>query len=167
MSYSPVTVPPASYLEDIGFAMGRIATGVYIVTAVESQSHKVGMLASWVMQTGFEPPSVAIAVAPDRELFKAIEASGRFTVNVLPENANHLMKAFSHYKPDQFDQVAYQETGCGVILNDAVSAFHCKLHEVAGESLDHRVLIGIVDGGQVLNPNAKPYVHLRKTGFSY
>ncbi|MEB3287191.1 MAG: flavin reductase family protein [Vampirovibrionales bacterium] len=167
MSQATINVPPASYLEDIGLAMGRIATGVYIVTAVDPSGAKVGMLASWVMQTGFEPPSVAVAVAPERELYKAIKASGRFTVNVLAEHAYTLMKAFSHYSPDQFDKVPYQDTGCGILLNDAVSAFHCRLIEEAGETLDHRVLLGVVEGGKVLNPNTHPYIHLRKTGFSY
>lgn len=163
---STPTVPPASYLEDIGLAMGRIASGVYIMTALNHKKEKLGMMASWVMQAGFDPPVISVAIHPDRDIYKAIQETGRFTLNVVGTDSNALMKAFAKYSPDQFDQVAYQETAYGVILNDAVSTMQCKLLSVA-PAADHHLLIAEVVGGMPLNPNLAPFVHIRKSGFHY
>src|SRR5687768_10430199 len=99
--------------ENIGAAIGRIASGVYIITA-KNNEHKAGMLASWVMQAGFEPPSITVAVHPDRELYKIIEETGRFTVNVISNANMDLMKTFAKFSPNQFDEVECKETECGI-----------------------------------------------------
>ena len=50
--------------ENIGAAIGRIPSGVFVITAKNSSGEKIGMLGSWVAQAGFEPPCVSVAVAP-------------------------------------------------------------------------------------------------------
>ena len=43
------------------------------------------MLASWVQQTSFQPPTVTIAVSKDRPIAGLIRSSGRYAISVIPE----------------------------------------------------------------------------------
>ena len=49
--------------------MGRLSTGLYVVTAAHDNA-KSAMVASWVQQASFKPLGLTIAIAKDR----AIEA---------------------------------------------------------------------------------------------
>lgn len=151
--------------EAIGAAIGRIPSGVYIITAKRGQQ-KIGMMGSWVAQAGFEPPCVSVAVSPDREVYSAIEESGCFSVNVLSNENMNLMKAFSRYSPDQFDGIAFSETEHGIVLDECVAVLHCRLKGKFDGS-DHHLLIGEVVDGAYLNHELAPMVHLRKSGFNY
>ncbi len=151
--------------ETIGEAIGRIASGVYIITA-EAGEEKAGMLASWVMQTGFEPPTISAVIHPDRELYKLIEKTGRFTVNVISKENGNLMKVFSKYSPDQFEQVESVSTYCGIQLKAAIASMDCVVKERVHVT-DHVLFVAEVVSGIMLNTNLAPMTHLRKSGFTY
>ena len=151
----------------IGAAIGKIPSGCHIVTAKSKDGSKqVGMLASWVTQAGFEPPMITIAVHPERELYQVIEETGRFSVNVMSKENLGLMKVFAKYSPGQFEQVPCCETGYGFTLNDTIAVIQCEL---AGElkNGDHYVLLGKVVNSEMQNPDAEPFVHIRKSAFNY
>lgn len=149
----------------IGAAIGRIPSGVFIITAKRGEQ-KIGMMGSWVAQAGFEPPCISVAVHPDREIYSAIMESGAFSVNVLSNENMNLMKAFSRYSPDQFNEIEHEETEYGIALKDAVAVIHCKLKGKC-DITEHHLLIGEVLDGAYLNHEAAPMVHLRKSGFNY
>lgn len=151
--------------ESIGAAIGRIPSGVFIITAKNGEQ-KIGMMGSWVTQAGFEPPCISVAIHPEREIYAAIENSGRFTVNVLSNENMNLMKAFSRYSPEQFNEVAHTETEHGIALNDAVAVLHCRLKS-KHEAADHHLFIGEVVDGAHLDHENTPMIHLRKSGFNY
>ena len=54
--------------ESIAPVLGRVASGIYILT-IRNQDQETGMLASWVLQAGFEPPMVTVAVKKGRYVF--------------------------------------------------------------------------------------------------
>lgn len=151
--------------EGIGAAIGRIPSGVFVVTARRG-GEKIGMLGSWVMQAGFEPPSISVAVHPERELYAAIEESQAFSVNVLSNENMNLMKAFSRYSPDQFNEVEFTESEQGIVLNDAVAVLHCRLNNKLAAA-DHHLFIGEVVDGAHMDHEQAPMIHLRKSGFNY
>ncbi len=151
--------------EIIGQAIGRIASGVYILTA-EDGNTKAGMLASWVMQTGFEPPTISAALHPDREVYQIIEKTGRFTLNVISKENHGLMKAFSKYSPEQFEQVTSTSTYCGIQLKDAIASLDCVVKQQVHVT-DHVLLVAEVVSSTMLQTNLEPMTHLRKSGFTY
>jgi hypothetical protein len=59
-----------AHKREIGEALGRIPSGVFIATAEEG-SEKVGMLASWVQQAGFDPPTRSIRTGNSTMWFPA------------------------------------------------------------------------------------------------
>jgi flavin reductase (DIM6/NTAB) family NADH-FMN oxidoreductase RutF len=132
------------------------------------------MLASWVMQAGFEPPMVTVAMAPGRDLLEAVEAGTPFVVNVLGENQRALLARFG--KPaaageEPFAGLAVSRAGCGAPkLDEAAAWLECgPVSQTAGSDAtpsDHVVVLARViaagTGGELA-----PLVHLRKNGLRY
>lgn len=149
----------------IGAAIGRMPSGVYIITS-RTRSEKVGMMASWVMQAGFEPPMITVALNPERELYKNVLETRRFSVNVLSVENTTLMKVFSKFTPNQFEVVPCVGSDYGITLSEAVSVLHCELVNNF-EMGDHHLLVAEVKAAEELNMDTAPFVHLRKSGFNY
>ncbi len=148
--------------------LGRVPSGIYILTH-GTDSDATGMLASWVMQAGFEPPMVSVALGLDRPACDRLTDSQPFVLNVLGEADKVLMKHFAAgFKPGQpaFDGVDVAHAASGApILKAAIGHLECEPvgHVDAG---DHRVFLAKVVGGQ-LTTDQPPWVHIRKTGGHY
>lgn len=151
--------------ETLGRALGRVASGLYVVTT-GTGDQKQGMLASWVMQASFEPPTVTIAVQHDREILKHFETTQKCVINVLSDGNSNLMGRFAKYRPDQFEGLDCQETPYGMILQDTVAYLSCEIQEKWNGG-DHYLLLCRVVEGDMLNPDLQPWTHLRKNGFVY
>jgi flavin reductase (DIM6/NTAB) family NADH-FMN oxidoreductase RutF len=151
--------------ESIGAAIGRIPSGVFVITAQRGEQ-KIGMMASWVAQAGFEPPCISVAIHPEREIYAAIDESGRFSVNVLSNENMNLMKAFSRFSPEQFNGVEHEQTEQGIVLTEAVAVLHCQV-KCKCDAADHHLFVAEVVGGQYMNHEESPMIHLRKSGFNY
>ena len=68
--------------EEIGSILGRIPGGLFIVTWRENGVDKT-MLTSWLMQAGFNPPAISIAVGNGRHFLSAVVSGDfHFVVNV-------------------------------------------------------------------------------------
>jgi flavin reductase (DIM6/NTAB) family NADH-FMN oxidoreductase RutF len=154
--------------EAVGKAIGRIASGVYIVT-VEQSGIKDGIMASWIGQAAFEPPIITVAVHKDRNILNSLIIGKKFTVNVLSKQNQQAFKNFA--KPfvegmDRFEGLTLiPNSNAGPVIADSVAYMHCKTRTLV-EAGDHVVVLGEVFEGQLLNCD-EPMVHLRKSGFGY
>lgn len=149
----------------IARALGRVPTGLYLVTTVLEGS-PVGFVGSLLVQTGFAPPTVCVAVARDRDHLSGIRRSEHFAVSILDEKSKGLMNPFFRKGVDPFEGLATQEVAGGSpVLTDALAWLSCKVigeHELP----DHVVIFGEVVEAR-LTREADPLVHLRKNGLSY
>ena len=141
-------------------ALGRIPTGLYIVSTRHG-----GTLGSFLMQVGFAPPTVCVAVGTGRGALEAIRGSGRFGVSILDAESRGLMAPF--FKSEApFDEVEHQDApGGSPVLTGALAWFEC---EVTGEhdAGDHVVVFGTaVSGAQ--HRAGDSATHLRKNGLGY
>ena len=149
-------------------ALGRIPTGLYVVTTLAG-GRPLGFVGSFLMQVGFAPPSVCLAVASGREHLAAIRAQGRFAVSVLDGASQGLMGAFfKRYEPGSspFDALAHRPSPGGLpLLDGALAWFEVR---VSGEHAtgDHVVVFGTVEHGECLR-GGEPAIHLRKNGLGY
>jgi 3-hydroxy-9,10-secoandrosta-1,3,5(10)-triene-9,17-dione monooxygenase reductase component len=150
----------------IARALGRIPSGLYIVTS-EDAGAPVGFVGSLLQQVGFEPPSVCLALAKNRGLLEILRRRGRFAVSVLDGESRGVMAAFlkrSDVSP--FDKVAVVATASGLqVVSSALAWFECT---VSGEhdTGDHVVLFGEVVDGSIAR-EGEPTIHTRKNGLSY
>ncbi len=152
--------------KEVGKALGRIPSGLFIVTA-KYEDQEDAVLASWVNQSSFEPPEVTIALAQMRSARLLIEASQSFIVNVLGKETNELMKHFfKSHEGSVFDGLKTRKGIEGIrILSDAVAYLECRLAD-AVISGDHVVYFGEVVGGKMLK-GGEPSIHVRDNGFNY
>jgi flavin reductase (DIM6/NTAB) family NADH-FMN oxidoreductase RutF len=153
--------------------LGRIPSGLYILTiscARDGQEPlETGMLASWVMQAGFDPPMVTVVVRKGRFVADWLAKGYPFVLNLLADDDKALMRHYGKgFEPGQpaFTGVELQRDPRGVpVLNDALGHLEC---EVVGkiDSGDHHVFMAKVIGGHLAVDEA-PAVHIRKSGTHY
>ena len=151
--------------KQVGKALGRIASGLFVVTA-KCEDKEDAVLASWVNQCSFDPPAVTIALGVMRAARLLVEGSGAFIVNVLPKDDMTLLKHFSRPPEDIFKGVKTRKGLEGIrILSDAVSYLECEVVQ-AIQSGDHVLYVGEIVGGKTLK-EGDPYIHVRDNGFNY
>jgi flavin reductase (DIM6/NTAB) family NADH-FMN oxidoreductase RutF len=162
----------------IAAALGRIPSGLFVVTwrAVENGADATdrGMLASWIMQGGFVPPLITIAVSTSRDLLAAIDQCTPFVVNVLGESQRSLLSRFGRPAgpgENPFDGLRIERSSSGTaVLADASAWFECQAVTQAGGggglTGDHVIILArVVAAGT--GPEATPLVHVRKNGLRY
>jgi flavin reductase (DIM6/NTAB) family NADH-FMN oxidoreductase RutF len=175
MSDTPLSGPPAARPEAItpphvATALGRIPSGLYVITWRADEVDRA-MLASWVMQAGFEPPLVSVAIGTSRDLLEALRAGAPFVVNILGESQRPLLGRFG--KPavdgeDPFAGLALTRTAEGVAaLTDAAAWLACRMvAEASVAEGDHVVILATIDAAHGA-ADAAPLIHLRKSGLRY
>lgn len=148
--------------------LGRIPSGIFILT-VRHEEQETGMLASWVQQAGFTPPSVTVAVKQGRYVADWLTAGAPFVLNVVATDQKSLLSHFGRgFDPGQpaFEGLSMARCPRGVpILEGTVGHLECKIsgHVDAG---DHRLFLAEVTGGKLERDDA-PMVHIRKSGANY
>jgi flavin reductase (DIM6/NTAB) family NADH-FMN oxidoreductase RutF len=162
------SVPAAEAKEQLGRALGRIASGVFVAT-MERNGTRDGMLATWVSQASFEPPMITLAVRNGRPTLAALSEGSNFVMNVLHKDNKDLFKNFA--KPDMTSEERFSglevlpKNEHGPVFSQAIAYLNCvvKKHLETG---DHTIVSAEVVGGAILNEH-EPMVHLRKSGFQY
>ena len=155
--------------EELGRALGRIASGVYVVT-VDSDTGPLGMLATFVAQVAFEPPVLTVAVAAQRPILNELEGK-MITINVLSKTNMDIFKAFARPAKDPIDDrfaglsTIENEHG-SVAFADVVSVLNCEVKQLIPAG-DHVVALCEAVSGRGINIESEPMIHLRKNGFSY
>lgn len=149
-------------------ALGRVASGIFVLTAGTGE-RATGMLASWVMQGGFEPPTVSVAVKLGRYICDWLTTGEPFVLNIVAEGQFELLKHFGKgFAPDEpaFEGLEIRHCARGVpILENCSGYLEC---EPTGhvDSGDHRLILArVVRGG--INGDAAPMIHVRKSGSNY
>lgn len=149
-------------------ALGRIPSGVFILTA-GTGDRATGMLASWVMQAGFEPPTISVAVKLGRYVGDWLTSGEPFVLNILGESQSQLMKHFAHgFEPNApaFEGVEVRPCGRGVpVLASAIGHLECEPTSHV-DSEDHRIFLARVVRG-AFSGDGTPMVHIRKSGARY
>ena len=151
-------------------ALGRISSGLYIITAKKSEVTGA-MLASWVSQASFQPLGFTVAVAKDRAIESLMQVGDSFVLNILEEgNYAALMKHFLKRFPPGGDRFAGIRTrpaeNGSPILADALAYLECTVTSRM-EVSDHWIVYCTVQEGKVSNPDGMTAVHHRKVGTYY
>ncbi len=163
-------VVPKVAASSVEKAIGRLVGSMCIVTAKQDNISSA-MLASWVAQATFTPPGFTVAVAKERAIENLMHTGSSFVLNILAEGKHlgpmkHFLKPFGPGE-NRFEGVDTKETEDGqIILEEAIAYLEC---EVAGrmDCGDHWVIYATVNGGEVIDMDAKTAIHHRKTGTHY
>jgi len=156
-------------IQHIGKPLGRIPSGVFILTAAHA-GRSAAMLASWVQQAAFNPPAISVALAKGRPIADLIRASNRLAISIIPENDKSLMKHYARgvkEGEDPFAGVATQRLASGIpILSDALVWLEAEVIHIYDFGGDHELVVAKVIDGALLREGTA-FAHQRGNGFHY
>src|SRR5438128_1043891 len=113
---------PENSKEEIGKSLGRIASGVGIITTLD-QSQPGAMLASWFQQASFDPPMITVAIKKGRAVSEGVKSSKKFVLNILHTGQKNMLAHFGKgFEPGEnpFQGVDTEKKKTGVpILKEA------------------------------------------------
>lgn len=145
----------------------KIPHGLFIC-GVRDGDDVNGFTASWVTQGSFEPPLVVMGVRADSSSHAIIEATKRFSLNVLRADQKDLAAVF--FKPQKglggrFEAAPFTEGELGLpLLDDAVGGVECELVGSLKHG-DHTVFVGAVKSARLIADGEA--LNLASTGWNY
>ncbi len=129
---------------DLRRAFGSFATGVTIVTTLDSDGQPCGYTANSFSTVSLEPPLVQVSIAKTSYGCQVFTKSGCYAVNVLARNQRELSNQFASQGVDKFLNVRWSSGNTGApILEDVVAWFDCAEFKQV-DAGDHIILIGEV-----------------------
>ena len=121
-------------------------SGVYVITTDDGAA-KGGCTAVWVCRSSFEPPMVAVFLAPKRHTHEILSNARNFCVNIVGEHHKDLARNFglrSSRDADKFAGISTEKGKSGApILKDACAYLDCELASEFPAG-DHTCFIGRV-----------------------
>jgi 3-hydroxy-9,10-secoandrosta-1,3,5(10)-triene-9,17-dione monooxygenase reductase component len=126
-------------------AMARFPTGVTIVTAPTADG-PAGLAANAVTSLSLDPPLMLACLDRGSRTLRAVEGAGRFGVNVLSADAEHLARVFGRKVPmqEKWDEVGWSDRDGLPHLDDAIVFIGCTMRDVVNGG-DHVIVTGEVE----------------------
>jgi flavin reductase len=141
-------------------AMRQVAATVTVVTT-DGPAGRMGATVSAFTSLSADPPSVLVCLKDDSRIARAVAENGVFCVNILPEDAVDMARAFAgafdDVRADRFEGLEVTATEAGPILPRA-TAFACTVQEMIRHST-HAICIGAVTG--ISNAGEAPLTYMR------
>jgi flavin reductase (DIM6/NTAB) family NADH-FMN oxidoreductase RutF len=139
--------------------MGHFASSVTVVTT-EQDGQPYGMTVSSFASLSLRPPLLLICVDKGVSCHDAIAKTGRFAVNILCEDQEHLSRRFATREIDKFMGVAWRSGQLGLpLLDGALATIECRLFETLPGG-DHTIFVGEVMDADV--SEGRPLLYYRR-----
>jgi 3-hydroxy-9,10-secoandrosta-1,3,5(10)-triene-9,17-dione monooxygenase reductase component len=123
--------------------LGQFCTGITVITTMHDGA-PVGFACQSFAALSLEPPLVLFCPTKVSRSWKAIEASGRFCVNVLHEKQKDVSARFGSREPDKFAGIDWTPSKLGSpIIDGTLAHIDCTVHSVH-DGGDHLVVFGSV-----------------------
>lgn len=140
--------------------LGRFASGVTVVTAIDADGRDVGMTVSAFCSVSLDPPLVQACVDRAASMFAALQQAARFGVNVLASDQEALSRRFAaDDSMHRFDGLGYSRGESGVLLlDDALAHMECRI-VARHDAGDHVIFVGEID--RATAGDARPLLYYR------
>ena len=143
----PADTAPVPELSAAEFreAMGHFATGVTVVTSIDTDGEPVGTTANAVTSLSLDPPLVLVCFDLGSLTLRAIRGHGAFVVNVLAAPQQHLSRNFARRGlAAAWDGIQHRRGPTGSPrLENVLAALECTVeHALPGG--DHEIIVGRV-----------------------
>ena len=130
---------------DLRRAFGNFATGVTIVTTLDSEGAPCGFTANSFSSVSIDPPLLLVNIAKTAYGCPIFTASSGFAVNILARDQRELSNRFASAGSDKFaGQAWHAEVTGSPIIAGVVAWFDCS-HFDQVDAGDHIILIGRVE----------------------
>ncbi|MFD4439657.1 3-hydroxy-9,10-secoandrosta-1,3,5(10)-triene-9,17-dione monooxygenase reductase subunit [Nocardia sp. NPDC058519] len=124
--------------------LGQFCTGITVITALDPDGAPIGFACQSFAALSLDPPLVLFCPTKGSRSWAAIEAAGKFCVNVLSEEQQPVCARFGSREPDKFAGVGWRKSELGVpVLDDSLATIECTVDSVV-DGGDHYIVIGRV-----------------------
>ncbi len=148
-------------------ALQMFTYGLYVLTARHGED-VVASTVSWVTQTSFQPPLIAVAIKQASQTYRVVREAGAFALNILGEGQKALASAFFRHAPVEGETVGGHPFTTGStgapLLTETPAYVECQVLEWVEQGDHHLAVAEVVNAG--INFEAAP-LDLRSTGWSY
>jgi flavin reductase (DIM6/NTAB) family NADH-FMN oxidoreductase RutF len=125
-------------------ALGCFATGVTVVTCLDSAGSPAGLTVNSFTSVSLDPPLLLVCVAKDAASATPLSEAPNFAINVLQTGQQPASIRFSTRDEDRFGATPWACGEAGApILEDSLSVFECERFAVY-DGGDHHILVGQV-----------------------
>jgi flavin reductase (DIM6/NTAB) family NADH-FMN oxidoreductase RutF len=139
--------------------MGLAPTPVVVVTGRDAAGAAHGLTVGSFTSISLRPALASISVAAESRTWARIAASGRFAVNFLAEDQEHLARRFAA-PGERFEGIAVERSPTGLPILAAVHAAVEFVVVAVHRAGDHDLVLGEVLRARALPPRP-PLVHHR------
>ena len=123
--------------------LGQFCTGITIITTVHDDV-PVGFACQSFAALSLDPPLVLFCPTKQSRSWLAIEASGKFCVNVLHEDQKDVSARFGSREPDKFAGIDWEPSLLGSpVISHTLAHIDCTVSSVH-DGGDHFVVFGAV-----------------------
>ncbi len=139
--------------------LGRFASGITVITTVDSGGRDHGMTASAFSALSLDPPLVLVCIANDATMAPLAAVTSSFAVNVLSASQEAVSRRFAGLIDDRFVGIGHSRGILGdAILDDVLAWMECRIvaRHPAG---DHVIVIGEVEAAGA--KDARPLLYYR------
>jgi len=133
--------------DDFRRVLSHFASGVTIVTTLDAEGRPAGLTASAFSSVSLDPPLVLVCVAHSAQSYPAFHAHGKFAINVLGTDHEHVARRFASSGPghEKFTELGYRKGLLGLpIIDDALAELECTIVH-AYPAGDHTIFVGQVE----------------------
>ena len=154
---------------DFKHSLATFATGVTVVTTVDTNGILYGVTINSFSSVSLSPPLVMFCLDVSSSVHDVFQASQHFVVNILSAKQEDVSKRFASQEEEKWIDTPHhiaKESGCP-ILEDTLAHIACKRYatHLAG---DHTIIIGEVVGLEHNQDGKKPllYYQSKYTGLA-
>jgi 3-hydroxy-9,10-secoandrosta-1,3,5(10)-triene-9,17-dione monooxygenase reductase component len=131
-------------LQDFKRALSCFATGIAVVTTLDTDGKKVGMTVSSFNSVSLDPPLVLWSIANDANSYSVFTDARYFAVNVLAMHQGQLSSQFAQKGEDKFQGLECRSGIDGIpLLPDYAACFECRTENIF-DGGDHKIIVGRV-----------------------
>lgn len=141
----PGSADPALAYREFRNALGRFATGVTVVTALDLDAKPIGLTVSSFNSVSLAPPLILWSLSLLSPHFDAFCKAGRYAVNVLAAGQRHFSDRFATRNDDHFADLPQHVGLGGVPLIDGCCAWFECVGEAQYPGGDHIIFVGRVE----------------------
>ncbi len=124
-------------------ALGRFATGVCVITTIDSQK-PLGMTVNSFASVSLDPPLVLWSLQNNSDIYHAFASPKHFAINILSKEQQGHSNLYAKKGDHLLDPSHYRVGKYGSpILRDALTTLECEL-ETCHDGGDHLIIIGRV-----------------------
>jgi flavin reductase (DIM6/NTAB) family NADH-FMN oxidoreductase RutF len=143
---------------------GSFPTGVAIVTTRDAGGEPKGLTTQSYVGLSTEPPLMLLSIDKTSRTLASLRRTGAFVINFVKEGSDEVATTFASKSDEKFSGVPWRPSaiakGAPILHECSVAYAECVTAQEL-EAGDHWILIGRVEGGEVLG--GTPLLYYRRT----